>query len=135
MISKAFEIAEHVIIGIVRDEALAKLDKICREAIQPYDIRILNVISYINNVVLKKFPDRTYEVIGILGPYDVVLEEKRKIDYIVVSDETLPRAVMINILRENKGLNSLEIVIVPMVKDEYGRPISAHRFRTGELEA
>ncbi len=135
MLSKAFEIAEHVIIGIVRDEALTKLDKICREAIQPYDIRILNVTSYVDNVILKKFPNRTYEVVGIFGPYDVVLEEKRKIDYIVVSDETLPRAVMINVLREKKGLNSLEIVVIPMVKDQYGRPISAHRFRTGELEA
>jgi len=135
MISKAFEIAEHVIIGIVRDEALAKLDKICREAIQPYDIRILNVTSYVDNVILKKLPDRTYEIVGIFGPYDVVLEGERKIDYIVVSDETLPRAVMINVLREKKGLNSLEIVLVPMIKDQYGRPISAHRFRTGELEA
>jgi len=133
MISKAFEIADHVIIGVVRDEALAKLDKICREGIQPYDIRVLNVVSFVDQVILKKYPKKTYEVIGICGPYDVVLEENRKIDYIVVSDETLPRAIMINILREKKGLNKLKIVVVPIVKDLHGRPISSHRFRTGEL--
>lgn len=131
MVSKAFEIADHVIIGIMRDDALSKLHKICRRNIESLEERTSKLIAYIGEL-LKKYGNKTYEIRKIQGPYDIVLERK-DIDYIIVSDETLPRAVMINVLRRRKGLNTLKIIVIPMVRDSSGRPISAHRFRTGEL--
>lgn len=131
MVSKAFEIADHVIIGIMRDDALSKLHKICRRNIESLEERTSKLIAYVREL-LKKYGNKTYEIRKIQGPYDIVLERK-DIDYIIVSDETLPRAVMINVLRREKGLNTLKIIVIPMVRDSSGRPISAHRFRTGEL--
>lgn len=135
MISKAFELADHIIIGIVRDEAINDIHKICREKVEPYDQRVSKVVSYIKFILKKRnMEKKTFEIIGIKGPYDVVLDKNRKIDYIIVSDETLPRAVMINILRLKKGLEKLKIVTVPIMRDKLGRPISSHRFRTGEIK-
>ncbi|RLG72754.1 MAG: phosphopantetheine adenylyltransferase [Thermoprotei archaeon] len=131
MISKAFEIADHVIIGIMRDDAISELHKICRRNVEPLEKRVSKLTVYVRKL-LSKYGNKTYEIAKIQGPYDVVLERK-DIDYIIVSDETLPRAVMINVLRRKKGLNMLKIIVIPIVRDSNGRPISAHRFRTGEL--
>ncbi len=131
MVSKAFEIADHVIIGIMRDNAINKLHKICRRNVESLEKRTSNLTVYVRKL-LSKYKNKTYEIVKICGPYDVVLERK-DIDYIIVSDETLPRAVMINVLRRKKGLNLIKIIVVPIVRDSNGRPISAHRFRTGEL--
>ena len=131
MISRAFEVADHIIVGVMRDNALEKLHKICRENIEPYEKRVKNLLDYISRL-LSTYPNRVFKIVSISGPYDIVLEEEN-IDYIIVSDETLPRAVMINILRRRKGMREIKIITVPIVRDVQGRPISSHRFRIGEF--
>ena len=132
MISKAFEVADHVIIGVMKDNALEKLHKICRENIEPYERRVKKLLTYISEL-LNIYTNKTFKIVSISGPYDIVLEENN-IDYIIVSDETLPRAVMINILRRQKRMKEIKAIIVPIVKDIQGRPISSHRFRIGEIQ-
>jgi len=83
--------------------------------------------------LLNIYTNKTFKIVSISGPYDIVLE-KNNIDYIIVSDETLPRAVMINILRRQKKMKEIKVIIVPIVKDIQGRPISSHRFRVGEIQ-
>jgi len=132
MISKAFEVADHVIIGVMKDNALEKLHKICRENVEPYERRVKKLLTYISGL-LNIYTNKTFKIVSISGPYDIVLEENN-IDYIIVSDETLPRAVMINILRRQKRMKEIKVIIVPIVKDIQGRPISSHRFRIGEIQ-
>jgi len=132
MISKAFEVADHVIIGVMKDNALEKLHKICRENVEPYERRVKKLLTYISGL-LNIYTNKTFKIVSISGPYDIVLE-KNNIDYIIVSDETLPRAVMINILRRQKRMKEIKVIIVPIVKDIQGRPISSHRFRIGEIQ-
>ena len=132
MISKAFEVADHVIIGVMKDNALEKLHKICRENVEPYERRVKKLLTYISGL-LNIYTNKTFKIVSISGPYDIVLE-KNNIDYIIVSDETLPRAVMINILRRQKKMKEIKVIIVPIVKDIQGRPISSHRFRIGEIQ-
>jgi len=132
MISKAFEVADHVIIGVMKDNALEKLHKICRENVEPYERRVKKLLTYISEL-LNIYTNKTFKIVSISGPYDIVLEENN-IDYIIVSDETLPRAVMINILRRQKRMKEIKAIIVPIVKDIQGRPISSHRFRIGEIQ-
>ena len=132
MISKAFEVADHVIIGVMKDNALEKLHKICRENVEPYERRVKKLLTYISEL-LNIYTNKTFKIVSISGPYDIVLE-KNNIDYIIVSDETLPRAVMINILRRQKKMKEIKVIIVPIVKDIQGRPISSHRFRVGEIQ-
>ena len=132
MISKAFEVADHVIIGVMKDNALEKLHKICRENVEPYERRVKKLLTYVSEL-LNIYTNKTFKIVSISGPYDIVLE-KNNIDYIIVSDETLPRAVMINILRRQKKMKEIKVIIVPIVKDIQGRPISSHRFRIGEIQ-
>ncbi|RLG73784.1 MAG: hypothetical protein DRO08_01175 [Thermoprotei archaeon] len=132
MISKAFEVADHVIIGVMKDNALEKLHKICRENVEPYERRVKKLLTYVSEL-LNIYTNKTFKIVSISGPYDIVLE-KNNIDYIIVSDETLPRAVMINILRRQKKMKEIKVIIVPIVKDIQGRPISSHRFRVGEIQ-
>ncbi len=132
MISKAFEVADHVIIGVMKDDALEKLHKICRENVEPYERRVKKLLTYVSEL-LNIYTNKTFKIVSISGPYDIVLEENN-IDYIIVSDETLPRAVMINILRRQKRMKEIKVIIVPIVKDIQGRPISSHRFRIGEIQ-
>jgi len=132
MISKAFEVADHVIIGVMKDNALEKLHKICREKVEPYERRVKKLLTYVSEL-LNIYTNKTFKIVSISGPYDIVLKENN-IDYIIVSDETLPRAVMINILRRQKRMKEIKVIIVPIVKDIQGRPISSHRFRIGEIQ-
>jgi len=132
MISKAFEVADHVIIGVMKDNALEKLHKICRENIEPYERRVKKLLTYISEL-LNIYTKKTFKIVSISGPYDIVLEENN-VDYIIVSDETLPRAVMINILRRQRKMKEIKVIIVPIVRDDQGRPISSHRFRIGEIQ-
>jgi len=55
------------------------------------------------------------------------------ISAIVVSEETLPRALEINRIRRSHGLKPLDIVVVALMKDDDGRPLSSAKLRRGEL--
>ncbi len=50
---------------------------------------------------------------------------KEDFDYIVVSPETYPRAILINLKRKNIKKKPIKIVKIEFVLDEDGKPISA----------
>ena len=53
---------------------------------------------------------------------------------IVVSEETFDVAVEINRIRKERGMTEMEIVKIPMIKAEDGRPISSSRIKKGEID-
>lgn len=129
ILSKAFEIGERVIVGICSDEMqlLLRKDSV---GIQLLDVRRPALEKLLQ---LKGWLDRA-EVKVISDAFGPALEDQ-EIEAIVVSPETRGRAEELNRLRVSRGLKPLEIVEIPFVLAEDGKPISSIRVRYGEIDA
>ncbi len=126
IISKAFEVGECVQIGIVSDKMELKKDS---AGIQPLEDREDLLKNYLEN---NDWLDRA-EIRVITDPLGPAAEDA-ELEAIVVSEETLSGAEKINEVREEKGLNPLEIVEIPLVLADDGDPISSIRIRYGEID-
>jgi pantetheine-phosphate adenylyltransferase len=73
------------------------------------------------------------EIVAISDPFGPALEDAG-LEAIVVSPETKGRAKELNKLRGSRGLEPLEIVEIPFVLAEDGKPISSLRIRYGEID-
>jgi cytidyltransferase-like protein len=128
ILTKAFEIGERVIIGICSDEMQLLLRK-DSAGIQLLDVRIpalerlLRSLGWIDRAEVKVISDA-------FGP---ALRDAEA-EAIVVSPETRGRAEELNKLRNLMGLKHLEIVEIPFVLAEDGKPISSIRIRYGEID-
>ena len=127
LLEKAFEVGEHVVIGLTTDTFAERMGK--KHRVKPYSERLR---------MLEKFLEDTgvscrARVEPLNDPYGPASTDP-EIEAIVVSDETYPRAVEINRIRRARGLKPLEIVRIPMVIAENGKPISSTRIRLGEID-
>lgn len=130
LISEAFKNADYVIIGVMSDKKLS--NKIAWEKIDPYKVRVKRVKDLCTKLA-KTYRAKKFEIVEISGPYDVVLE-REKLDFLVVSEETLPKGVKINILRSKRGWKTLKLIVIPIMKTIDNRPITSHRIRLNEID-
>ena len=130
LISEAFKNADYVIIGVMSDRKLS--NKIAWEKIDPYMVRVKYVKDLCTKLT-KMYRAKRFEIVEISGPYDVVLERK-EVDLLVVSEETLPRGIKINILRSRRGWKTLKLIVIPIMKTIDNRPITSHRIRLNEID-
>jgi pantetheine-phosphate adenylyltransferase len=72
------------------------------------------------------------EIVKIVDPYGKTLEVD--FEYIVVSPETYEVARLINKKRKELGKDEIKIVKVDFVLAEDGKPISATRIKSGEID-
>lgn len=116
-----------IIIGVVADELITR--KALKEFIKPYRERVELIRRYIRS------KDRYVKVtfVKLLDPYGPTISDA-DIDTIIVSEETLPRAIEINMLREARGLPPLKILTIEIVKAWDGRPLRATRVRLSEVD-
>lgn len=126
ILSKAFEVGDRVLIGVVSDKMELKKDSV---GIQPLENRMEGLKKYLKDsgrlgrAELKVITDP-------VGP----AADDEELEAIVVSEETRPKAEEINELRKEKGLDSLDIVEIPFVLADDERPISSIRIRYGEID-
>jgi pantetheine-phosphate adenylyltransferase len=126
LLLKAFEVGKQVIIGISSDYyASVKKKKIINE----YPIRLKNLKRFIEDK-FNKSNYSFYELNDFYGP--TVLT--KDVQAIVTTEGTKENCIKINELRKSKGLPQLEIIIVPLVKDQDGKVISSTRIREGEID-
>ena len=126
ILAKAFELGEHVLIGITSSEMQLVKDT---AGIPPLEVRrreLLEVLSSHDWVVRA-------EVYIISDPFGPAVDDP-ELEAIVVSSETRPRADEINKFRNTKGFKQLEIIDIPFVLAEDGLPISSIRIRYGEID-
>jgi pantetheine-phosphate adenylyltransferase len=127
LIMKAFEIGKFVLIGLCSDAYIKKMNK--PHGIATYTQRLEELKKYLKiNGFLEKA-----EITTLDDQYGVTLSNK-KIDAIVVSEETEPRAQKINQKRNNLGLSPLSIIQVKMVLSEDHYPISSTRIWFEEID-
>jgi pantetheine-phosphate adenylyltransferase len=127
LIMKAFEIGKFVLIGLCSDAYIKKMNK--PHGIATYTQRLEELKKYLKiNGFLEKA-----EITTLDDQYGVTLSNK-KIDAIVVSEETEPRAQKINQKRNNLGLSPLSIIKVKMVLSEDHYPISSTRIWFEEID-
>ncbi len=117
LIDTAFENAESTIIGLTSDE-FANRFRI--EEVRIYEDRRNDLAKYLSK------HDKPSDIVEINDSYGVATIDE-DIDSIVVSDETLLRAQEINTIRFKKKLPRLTIIVVPLVLDEKGQPVSNSR--------
>ncbi len=118
LLDKAFELGDNVIIGLTSD-AYSKRKS------ASYSARKRNLEAYLKG--------KSYEIVELEDAYGPAIAD-REIDAIVVSSETRARALEINVIRQKRGREPLEIVIVPMLMAANGRRISSTRIRLGEID-
>ncbi|MCZ2809466.1 MAG: pantetheine-phosphate adenylyltransferase [Candidatus Bathyarchaeota archaeon] len=127
LVMKAFEVANHVLIGLCSDGFVEKLRKPHRIASYAKRLEELKKLLRENG-----FLERA-EIMPLDDAYGITLSERR-IDAIVVSEETEPRAREINEKRKSMGMPPLPIITVNMVLSEDHYPISSTRIWFEEID-
>ena len=127
LLIKAFEIGEHVLIGLCTDEFVKKMDKPHLTA--PYEERLKELRAFLK---ASGVSDKA-EIIPLNDPYGSTLTDTC-IEALVVSEETEKIALKINQKRSEAQLPPLTIVTISMVPAENYKPISTTRIREGEID-
>ncbi len=127
LLMKAFEIGEHVLIGLCTDEFVEKMGK--PHVTAPYKERLKELRAFLKAQGLS---DKA-EIIPLSDPYGNTLTDTC-IEALVVSEETEKTALKINQKRSEAQMLPLTIVTISMVPAENCKPISTTRIREGEID-
>jgi pantetheine-phosphate adenylyltransferase len=129
LLSKAFEIANSVIIGVTSDDFASQVKG--KAKIQhSYEDRT----AVLKKAIRNKFGDVNYLISKLqttFGP--AVLSGE--VEVLVASRDTSVRGKELNKIRQANGLKPIAIVIVEMVKADDGQSISSTRIRLGQIDS
>jgi len=117
LLRAAAEKSRALLVGVSSDEYAS-----ARKAhpLEPYELRALSVLLYLLTVD----PDLEVEIHPLDDAFGPAYLDS-ELDCIFVSEETVPGAIAINILRRLLGLAPLRIYSVELVTDEKGRRLSS----------
>jgi pantetheine-phosphate adenylyltransferase len=128
LLSTAFDISHHVIIGVTSDEFVKRF-KVTSSIKNNY----LRRLSNLKNNIEVNFKDVNYTIIKLEDEFGPVIHSS-EIQAIVVSEETLVKVKQINEIRISTYLNPLRVIVVEIAKSSDGKPISSTRIRNGEID-
>ena len=119
LIRRAFEIADHVVIGITSDRMASG----GRDKHVPMVIRRRELESFVSALGSA----RIFEIDDMYGPDEIM----DGVDFLVVSEETLDNGRKVNDRRRSRGLKPKELSVVPLVMSDRGEKISASSILDG----
>ncbi|MDZ7688845.1 MAG: phosphopantetheine adenylyltransferase [Halobacteriales archaeon] len=132
LLRKALELGEDgVVVGLTSDELAPKTRPKPRE-IRSFEKRRENLLEELESLDKENGYGRDFSVSRLDDPYGVASEDP-SFDGLVVSPETENGGEKINEIREERGYEPLEIVVVPHVIADDGEPISSTRVVDGEI--
>lgn len=119
----------HVTVGLTSDELATSTRPEDRE-IQPYETRLRNLAAELEGFAAAY--DRTFEIRKLYEPTGIA--DAPAFDVLVVSPETAPAGRAINDIREERGIDPLDIDVVDHVEAEDGEIITSTRILAGEID-
>lgn len=132
LLEKTFAKGETVWLGITTNTYLSTLTPRSAKVlnrIQTYADRRKNVEEFLQ---IKRLLGRA-KIVPIDDKFGTTLSDEQ-LEAIVVSSETELVATEINLLRAQKNWPALEVIVVPWVTSEDGKPINSARIRAGEID-
>jgi pantetheine-phosphate adenylyltransferase len=118
-----------ITIGLTSDE-LAPKTRHEKRYIRPFEERKADLEAELAELAAEY--DGDFEVRKLEEPTGIAVEPK--FDALIVSPETRPGGEKINEIREDRGLDPLEIVVVDHMRAEDGDIISSTRIVRGEID-
>ncbi|WP_049925816.1 phosphopantetheine adenylyltransferase [Halopiger goleimassiliensis] len=128
LFERAFELGD-VTVGLTSDDLAPETRSVDRP-IRPFDERRQALEDELESIAPDY--DRTFEVRKLESPTGIATEPQ--FDYLVVSPETKDGGERINEIRQERGHDPLEIVVVPHVLADDGDIISSTRIVQGEID-
>jgi pantetheine-phosphate adenylyltransferase len=126
LLAKAFELGELVFVGVTGDRLVSMLNKghpVRRFAVRRRNLRrLFKARGWLRRARITELKD----------PFGPATRRKR-LDALVVSEETRSNGLRVNALRRNQGLNPLRLYVVRMVRTKDGLLLSDTRIRRGEV--
>lgn len=126
LLSKAFSISSHAIIGLAGDDLVEKMGK---KLVNNYSQRL----EILQSTIQENFPNSSYTISKLENDFGPAAIEG-KIDALVVSEETSNKGEILNNLRREKNLPLVQVVIVPLILAQDGGRISTTRIRNSEID-
>ena len=125
VLNRAFKIGKQVSIGITTDLFCKKIGK---TPLETQKIRGNNLVAYLKLQNLEK----RAKIIWLGDIYGTTTKDKT-LEAIIVSDETVQGADLINKRRVKHKLNKLKVIICPQILAEDGKKISTGRIKNGDI--
>lgn len=127
LIAAAFRTGRPVGIGVTTDAYLRAQGKPFSERLQPYRRRRAAVQRYLR----RQYPGARWWLVPLHDPWGRSVEPG--VAVLVASLETAVGARRVNVERRRRGLSPVRLRLVPLVRGEDGRVISARRIRAGDI--
>ena len=127
LLGKSFEVGEKVVIGLTSDSFVARMGK--PHVTACYEERRKELEAFL----LQQGLAERAEIVPLNDSYGLTLS-CQGLEALVVSQETVKIARLINRKRQEAGSPPIRILIVDMVQAENEQPISTTRIRSGEID-
>lgn len=127
LLARAFEVGDFVFVGVTSDRLVSKLQKTHR--VRPFAARFKDVRAFIRS---QGWLPRA-RLVKLNNPFGPAAKRKR-LDGLVVSEETSPNGAKLNHLRRVNGLAPVPVYVVKVLKAQDGLPITSTRIRRREID-
>jgi len=126
LLAKAFELGELVFVGVTGDRLVSRLNK--DHLVRKFDVRRRDL----RRLLKARGWLRRARITELKDPFGPATRRKR-LDALVVSEETRANGLRVNALRQDQGLKPLRLYVVRMVRTKDGLLLSDTRIRRGEV--
>lgn len=128
LLRKAFEVSERVAIGLTTSRMIQH--KNLAEKIEPYEVRKKKLEEFLKK---EGYLERA-EILSLDHPDGPAIMDSG-LEALVATEETSTGVEKINIIRREKGLPPLEVVLAPIILAEDKKRVSSTRIREGRINA